>query len=379
MKNNGPNMQRRKANTAGFTMIEMLVATAVFFVVSGSAFALFSQSMPLFNQQQNLAALNIATRNAIAQMQIDMVNAGSNYYNGINIPNWPVAAVLVNNTPGTDCETSTTTYVYGASCFDTMNLITSDPNTLPTTPTNGTVGGCNLTTSTSVYLTPAGTNGYTSAALATTAAGSFHTGDQILFVRGDGSKYTTAVLTANGAAAVSGGNNYVLLTHGATAANGTNSSTTNDPLQITVNQDTAAGTYQNTMLNDSFCPATSDYVLRLTPISYTVDTSTATDPKLVRTQNGTAQTLAEQIIGFKVMATLYNGGTGTDSTAYDARNSDYQNNYTLVRSVRVSLIGRTTPVTDPTYTFRNTFDGGPYQIQGSSVVVNPRNMSMTDN
>jgi prepilin-type N-terminal cleavage/methylation domain-containing protein len=379
MKNIGTGMQRRNQNSAGFTMIELLMAVVVFLAVAGSAFGLFSQSMPLFNQQQNLSALNIASRNATAQLQIDIVNAGANYYNGINVPNYPVAVVIVNNTPGSDCETSTTTYIYGASCFDTMNLITADPNTPPTNPSNGTVGGCALTTSTSVYLAPPGTNGYSTAALATAAAANYHSGDQILFVQGTGAAYTTAVLTAAGAAAVSGGNNYVLLTHGATATNGTNSSTTNDPLQITVNQDTTAGTYQNTMLNDSFCPTTSDYVLRLTPISYSVSTATTTNPALVRTQNGSSQTLAQQVIGFKVMATLYNGGTGTDSTAYNASNSSYQNNYTLVRSVRVSLIARTTPVTDPTYVFRNAFDGGPYQIQGSSIVVNPRNMSMTDN
>jgi prepilin-type N-terminal cleavage/methylation domain-containing protein len=361
---------QRRNSTAGFTLIEMLIALAVFLVVSGSAFALFSRSMPLFNQQQNLGALNIATRNAIAQLQIDMVNAGANYYNGINIPNWPVGVAIVNSTPGADCETSTTTYIYGASCFDQMNLITSDPNTLPTTPSDGTVGGCALTNTTTAYLAPPGTNGYASAALATAAASNFASGNQILFVRGDGSQYTTAVLTAAGAAVVSNGNNYVRLTHGATNANGTNSSA-NDPLAISTNL--------NTMLNDSYCSSTTDYVLRLTPIKYDVDISTPSDPKLRRTENGVSQTLAEQIIGFKVMATLFNGGTGTDSTAYDANNADYSSNYTLIRSVRVSLIGRTTPVTDPTYKFRNTFDGGPYQIQGSSVVVNPRNMSMTDN
>jgi prepilin-type N-terminal cleavage/methylation domain-containing protein len=373
MLNSGRLARRRDRKAAGFTMIEMLVATAVFTIISASAFSLFRQSLPLFNQQQNLSSLNIAVRNSIAQLQTDIVNAGANYYNGINVPNWPVGVVIVNNTPASDCETSTTTYVYGASCFDQMNLITSDPLTLPTNPTNGTVGGCALTNATTVYLTPSGATGYATPALATAAAASFSVGDQVLFVRGDGSKYTTSVLTAPApAAAVSGGLNYVKLTHGATNADGTNSSTVNDPVQITVNQDTAAGTYQNTMLNDSFC--STDYLLRLTPIQYDVDTSVPTDPKLRRTANGVSQTLAEQIIGFKVMATLFNGGS-----AYDARNSDYQNNYTLVRSVRVSLIGRTIPVTDPTYRFRNTFDGGPYQIQGSSVVVNPRNMSMTDN
>jgi len=44
------------------------------------------------------------------------------------------------------------------------------------------------------------------------------------------------------------------------------------PPVLTVNQDTAAGTYQNTMLDDSYCAA--DYVLRLTPILYFVDTTT---------------------------------------------------------------------------------------------------------
>jgi hypothetical protein len=44
--------------------------------------------------------------------------------------------------------------------------------------------------------------------------------------------------------------------------------------------------------------------------------------------------------------------------------------------VRVSLIGRTNPNPDPTYTFRNTFDGGPYQVVDANVVINPRNITM---
>ena len=53
-------------------------------------------------------------------------------------------------------------------------------------------------------------------------------------------------------------------------------------------------------------------------------------------------------------------------------------NFNLVRAVRFSLIGRTTPNTDTVYTYRNTFDQGPYQVQGMAVVVNPRNLSMND-
>jgi len=84
----------------------------------------------------------------------------------------------------------------------------------------------------------------------------------------------------------------------------------------------------------------------------------------------------EQIIGFKVMVTLINDPAGN---VYHWKNSDYLNNYTFVRSIRISLIGRTVPTTDPTYVFRNTFDTGPYQVQGISLVINPRNMSMGDN
>jgi prepilin-type N-terminal cleavage/methylation domain-containing protein len=372
----------------GFTLVELLVAMFMFGVISAAAFTLVGQGQPLFSQQQGLAAVNIAVRNATAQMQLDIVNGGSNYYSGINIPNWPVGVVVVNNTPGSDCETSTTTWVYGASCFDAMNVISSDANTPPTNVTDGTIAGCHLTNSTTAYLSPANAvpagNGYPTLAAATAAAASYkyNSGvnpDQLLFVNGDGSKYTTAVLTAASTAADVGGRHYVKVTHGATNADGTNSSTANDVQQITVNQDTAAGTYQNLNLSDSYCA--TDYVLRLTPVMYSVDTATdASNPTLVRQEPGgatsTVQKLAEQIIGFKVMVTLFNDPAGN---VYHWKNSDYLNNYTLVRSIRISLIGRTVPTTDPTYTFRNTFDGGPYQVQGTSIVVNPRNMSMGDN
>jgi len=44
----------------------------------------------------------------------------------------------------------------------------------------------------------------------------------------------------------------------------------------------------------------------------------------------------------------------------------------------VSLIGRTKPSTDPNYKFRNSFDAEPMKSKAFSVVINPRNMSMTD-
>ena len=159
-----------------------------------------------------------------------------------------------------------------------------------------------------------------------------------------------------------------------TAANGTNAAA-DDITGMSVNS--------SDQTTAQFCA--TDYVLRLTPVLYDVDLSTASDPKLRRTvlvagHTNTANgvTLAEQVIGFKVGASLVSGTTDTSTYNFDSSTfgTGAGYDYTVVRSVMVSLIGRTTPNPDPTYVFRNSFDSGPYEVQGTSVVVNPRNMSM---
>ena len=95
--------------------------------------------------------------------------------------------------------------------------------------------------------------------------------------------------------------------------------------------------------------------------------------------------LADQVIGFKVGAAAWNVTDDTipysynASAAFAATPPGYNNEFWLIRSVQISLIARTTPVTDPTYTYRNGFDSGPYQIESVMVVVNPRNMTMNNN
>lgn len=390
---------------AGFSMIEMMLAALIFTIVSGAVLGLFASHLPRFNQQQNLAQVNIGLRNAVSQIQLDVANAGANYFPGANIPNYPIAVVITNNIPssGTSCESGTPP-VYSSTCFDSMAIVTADPNTPATDPQLSTGPGACISTYVSgggnitVYLSPTGsTTGYgTTQSVATTASNHYLTGDQIMFVRNDGGTYTTAKLTAPGSTAKIGSNWYVTITFGSTLVDGSNTagSTGNDPYGMT--------THSNSLLSTSFGNGSTcgsvDYVLRLLPITYQVDLSTPSNPALLRIVAGNSQTvsqetIANQIIGFKIGASLFQSSTDTyvttycfNAQAYDpscptvssGTNGAWAYNYTLVRSVMVSIIGRTNPNADPTYVFRNTFDSGPYQIQGISVVVNPRNMSMND-
>ncbi len=346
-------MAKFKRSLAGFSLVELLVAIAIFMVIGGAAVALVKRHMPIFTSQQNQTGMNISLRNAVAQMQIDVVNAGTGYYQGVNIPAWPIAITIVNSAAGTGCYNATTK-TYGSTCFDTLNVIAIDQNTPPSNPQD--IGAnCVSTTSSSLFITPIGSTTLTQ------LAGDFHTGDQILLVKSDGSQMSTAILTSDGQ--VTGGK--VKLAHNPTGVDGTNS-VANDPLALT-------NTADSNKLGTQFC--TTDWVLKLAPITYTVDATDPTDPKLVRIGGGQTNVIAEQIIGFKVGATIWNAATGTDNTySFDA--SSYNHDWPLIRSVRVSMIGRTPA--DWSSTFRNSFDGGPYKIESVSVVINPRNSSMND-
>ena len=80
----------------------------------------------------------------------------------------------------------------------------------------------------------------------------------------------------------------------------------------------------------------------------------------------------------EVGATIWNSASNTSSDFYSFDASSYSHNYSLVRSVRLSLIGRTPPNQSGPNNFQNNFDGGNYQIQAISIAVNPRNLSMRD-
>jgi prepilin-type N-terminal cleavage/methylation domain-containing protein len=341
--------RQMRTKVLGFSLMELMVAMAVFLVVGGAAVQLFRRHVPLFSQQQSQTAVNVAMRNAAAQIQIDLANAGSGYYQGINIPAWPIGLTIVNPAVGAPCFTAPSTYAAG--CFDTLNIISADRNTPPANVTN--IGGvvCSLSTATTLYLQPTG------ATTAAQLAAGYNTGDEVLLVNGNGSQMTTVVLTAPGA--VSGA--LVKLTHGATAADGSNPA---DPMNIANVADVAK-------LGIQFC--NTDWAIKLSVIQYSVDTVTnPADPSLVRTQAGQANVLADQIIGFKV------GAWNTLTNQYEYTTANYNSDWSTIQSVRLSMIGRTNPVTGAMAGFTNTFDNGPYKVEGISIVVNPRNLSMNN-
>jgi len=359
MRTQAINYKRKTSRSKqhGFSLVELMVAVAIFLIIGGAAIGVVKQHAPLFTTQQQQTGLDIALRNAAAQMQIDVVNAGTGYYQGVNIPSWPIGVTIINNPPATSCFDATT-HTYGPTCFDAMNVIAIDSNTPPSNPQD--IGAnCVSTTSSSLFITPIGSTTLTQ------LASDFHDGDEVLLVKSDGSQMTTTVLTSDGQ--ISGGK--VKLPHNPTGVNGVNDGSTGsntDPLGI-------SSTSDNNKLGDQFCK--TDWVLKLAPIRYWVDASDPSDPKLMRTQNGQDNVIAEQIIGFKVGASIWNGTTA-DPYSFDA--SSYSHDWSLVRAIRVSLIGRTNPSGNVDEKFRNTFDQGPYKIQALSVVINPRNLSMND-
>jgi len=361
----------------GFSLIELMVAMALFMVVGTAAVSLFRTHAPLFATQQNQAGLNIGMRSAIAQMQLDVVNAGSGFYPGASMPFVPVGITIVNT----------------AGAFDSLNVITTD-NTMPAAhPSGNSLGTIPADTSVKdlwLYMAPPAPAPPPTAAQLTAWAANLTANltataksNEFLLVQGgstdfssagesslnvtSGPKMTTLILTA--VIGVEG--NSIHVQHAPTTSAGV-PTTLPDPFGV-INVGDDAKCIQ------SFDP-NQDYAIRLTGVTYTVDNSDPTDPKLVRTPLGGAvagspNVIAEQIVGFKVGAwsTTYSlpKKTGSDPTAsgFYSFNSqpDYANDWTSIRAVRINLTGRTPP---------NSTPGNTVSTQMISVVINPRNLSM---
>jgi prepilin-type N-terminal cleavage/methylation domain-containing protein len=345
---------RQRKTRGGFTLIEVLIALAVFSIVAAAAFSLFSSHQALFSQEQDIVRLSMDLRNALAQIQIDLSNAGTGVFPGANVPNWPIGVTIVNSNPGANCY-NVGTQTYSANCFDTMHVVAADAATPPLRPED-LAATCVSMANSNMYALPA-----TGLTAAQTAA-LYRSGDQLLIVKGDGSQLSSVVMT--GDASVAGAK--VLLPH-TTVALGTGIGT--DPLEIT--------THANPKLGVTFC--NTDWVVKLRAVSYSVDVATdPANPRLQRIQSGVTDVVTDQIVGFKVGVSLWNQVLGTSSEAYNFNAGNYGFDFTLIRSIRILMVGRTRPNFETSYKFRNAFDNGPYQIQPVSLVVNPRNLSLKD-
>ena len=349
MKKN--NCARRASASRGFTLIELMVAMTIFLIIGGAAMSLFSQHANLFTTQQGEVGLNMTLRNALQQIQTDAVQAGNGFFIGgaTNVSNTPVGVTITNN----------------AGASDLLTVIQA------TTPAAQLAG-------TACFATSSGT--------ATIAAGSGLTASQfsggmIMFSNYDGSQMTVATL--KGAAAGAGG--VINLTYYPTNANGNGTNTiAYDPTGLTITPTPVTVPPQPEVISGTFCPPTGDFVVGLSWVQYSVNAQN----QLIRATSagGTPDVIADNIIGFKVGAATYQGGMTVSSPSYsfNASNSStatppgYSNQFTMIRSIRVSLIGRTPKGQFTGSNFRNSYDGGQYRIQALSLVINPRNLSMND-
>lgn len=329
-----------RGQSRGFTLIELVVTLAVFLVLGLAAVGIARQSTSLSITQQSQAAVNVGIRNATAQLQTDVANAGTGYFPTYNIPGAPLGVVV---TPGTGANAG----------YDTLTILSFDPNIVA----NPTVSAD--TTSGTMTVTP-----IPPMTAATLAAG-YNPGD-ILMMFSNTVNATTGMPTVTtfplSAGSQSGAN--VILTYTPNIApvspNGTwgpgNATYPTDPLDI-------SNSYGAGELGTSF--DITDWVLKTTRIVYSVNATTA---ELCRAVNGgTPAAIATNVIGFKVGALLYGQSSYTYGAVADPRQ---------IRAIRISFITHTTP--NVTSSYRNSFDGGAYKIEGTAVIINPRNLSLHD-
>lgn len=431
----------------GFTLIELMIAVAVFTIMAGAAFTLFDQQVQLSTRQQNLSGVNIGMRNAMAQLEMDLAGASQNLLSSVPlsangaVQPMTLGVIVQNNPPGgagvTACTPNTTTWAYPipSACYDSLTVIQPKPCNVAGCPSTNFVQvllisdtSDNLNTTTTINATDPNPTG-----VAATDATFYKQGDELLIVTPptnslDATAHcpsngvsttsqsafcmTTVTLTAN--ASVAGAN--IVLTHSLTGANGQPvgcpSSSCTDPLGLIYSS--AHTSQYNYALALSPGPyggtnAAGSYVINLgsglNDVWYTVVTNpnNTNDAQLMRCQGGPCtatneQTLTDQVIGFKAGAILWGNQNTytTDIGSYFFNAANYCNDalsgatcntaptandpydYSLVQALRISMLARTTPLSDPTlFSFTNQFDGGHYLVQQASVVVDLRSISST--
>ena len=404
----------------GFSLVELLVSMAVFLIVAGAAFSLFDRHAKLVTRQQNLSGVNIGLRNAMSQLEMDLAGAGQNFLAGaVNAQPFGLGVLIQNNVPGNApaCAPNAATWAYPvpSSCFDSFTIISTKPcvaaggTTAPVLVVDQTDNGgpAPITLSATSTLWGDDPNNSGNAAILATDASCYKQGDELLVVSfgnnnppqcvaGNAFTYCMSfiVLTSDATSTAKG----IKLPHNPTAAG-------SDPLGV------FAGNNFNKANGLNYPFPDASYVINLgngsNDITYAVQTNpnNPADPQLLRClgaacAGANATVLTDQVIGFKIGAALWDNAAqgATEIANYFYNSAKYcsdavnnadctvvpppandPNDFNLIRTIRVSMIGRTSPNSDPTVSrFQNGFDNGPYWVQQASVAVDLRNMSSDD-
>jgi prepilin-type N-terminal cleavage/methylation domain-containing protein len=404
----------------GFTLIELMVAMLVFLVVAGTAFSVFNEHMKLVTHQENLSAVNLALRNATSELQMDLSGAGQNLLGTLG--NFSTGVVIQNNVPGTAAACTPTgadyRYPVPSACFDSLTIFGPHPGCAATGGQEPPVlvmqdpNGPQEDVSANVNSYGADPKGPNAA-----DAGCFKNGDEVLVIEVpiNGQALpcplsfciSAVTLTADGAFNAATG--LVQLQHTLTAGNGGPAGCPGagctDPQGVIYNPNANGGTNFVQALWQKFSNNNTYFVDiggANSAITYSVvkNPQNPDDTQLQRCDSNGCAVLADQVVGFKVGAALWNNEqlNQPDIANYFFDSSQYCSDwfagancngtpptpndpydFSLIRAVRVSMVGRTPPQEDPTIAkFANGFDGGPYLVQQSSVVVDLRNMSIGD-
>jgi prepilin-type N-terminal cleavage/methylation domain-containing protein len=411
----------------GFTLIELMMAMVVFLIIAGTAFSVFNQHINSITTQENLSGVNLALRNATAQLQMDVSAGGQNLLAGApSAPDFSAGVIINNSVPGKAAAcTPNASYGYPvpSACFDSITIFGPQKTGCAATTTGyppvlllASDHGATQSAASSPFYGTDPTNSANNAA----DAACYKSGDELLVIEtGEGGgtlqcgggasdqwPYCMTAVTLTSAASTSGSDIQLAIDTASSSgqASGCPGAACSDPQGILTNP---GGTPNYTYaLASSFSPSATSYIVDIgqstSVVTYQVqlNPSNAADPQLVRCDVNGCAVLADQIIGFKVGAALSsneaNGqpdianyyydssqyctealinGVSVDCDTAPTNNAPYD--YTLVRAVRVSLVARTAPRTDITFNkFSNGFDGGPYLIQQASTVVDLRGVSI---
>lgn len=425
---NQRSMKLTAKDMRGFSLVELLVSMGVFLIVAGAAFSLFNQHAKLVTRQQNLSGVNIGLRNAMSQLEMDLSGAGQNFLSGVvNAQPFGLGVIIQNNVPGVApaCAPNPATWAYPvpSSCFDSFTIVSTKPcvtaggATAPVLVVNENANGNNqasVAVSNSSILWADDPNNPGNLAAFANDTTCFKSGDELLVVS-LASNPQPQCIPGNAASAFTYCMSFVVLTKDA--------GVTGNGIQLQHNPTGAAtdplGLFATTVGGNNFNKANGlnypfpngSYIIDLgtggNDITYAVQNSptNANDPQLLRCLGVTctaanSTVLSDQVIGFKIGAALWDnaaqGATEIANYFYNSANycSDAVNNadctqvpppandpndFNLIRAVRISMIGRTTPRSDISVSnFQNSFDNGPYWVQQASVAVDLRNMSSDD-